>query len=91
MANDNETFDYHREMTDAVEQIPSPDEADEWVWVMNEDHRRRYRHFLEKVMGVFPDDSESFGIGIMTGEPSNGRPFELVRRYWLGNGDDEAD
>ena len=91
MAYENEMFDYHREMTDAVVQIPSPDEADEWVWVMNEEHRRRYRYFLEHVMGTYPDDSESFGIGIMTGEPSNGEPFELVRRHWLGFGDDNGE
>ncbi|WP_267903945.1 hypothetical protein [Qipengyuania aquimaris] len=40
-------------------------------------------------MGTYPDDSENFGIGIMTGEPSNGEPFELVRRHWLGFDEDE--
>lgn len=82
MSGEGEMYDYHREMTDAVSQINGP--ADEWVWVMNEEHRRRYRYFLENVMGVYPDDSESFGIGIMTGEPSNGEPFELIRKNWDG-------
>lgn len=79
----NHLFDYHREMTDAVADVQGPTE--EWVWVMNEEHRRRYRYFLEHTMGVFPDDSESFGIGIMTGEPSNGQPFELIRKHWDGH------
>lgn len=82
MSDDSEMFDYHREMTDAVSQISGP--PDEWVWVMNEEHRRRYRYFLEHVMGCYPDDSGNFGIGIMTGEPSNGAPFELVRKHWEG-------
>ena len=89
MSGQNEMYDYHREMTDAVSQISGDEE--EWVWVMNEEHRRRYRYFLEHVMGTYPDDSENFGIGIMTGEPSNGEPFELIRRHWLGfDGDEEA-
>ena len=75
-------FDYHREMTEAVSQISSEVEA--FVWVMNEEHRKRYRYYLANVLGSYPDDSESFGIGIMTGEPSNGQPFELIRRHWLG-------
>lgn len=82
MRPDEEMFDYHREMTAAVSQISG--EADEWVWVMNEEHRRRFRYYMEHVMGVFPDDSESFGIGIMTGEPDDGVPFDLIRRHWLG-------
>lgn len=82
MSGADEMFDYHREMTGVVSQIDGP--ADEWVWVMNEEHRRRYRYFLKNVMGVYPDDSESFGIGIMTGEPSNGEPFELIRKHWDG-------
>ena len=82
MTNENDMFDYHREMTAAVCQVSGP--AEEYVWVMNEEHRRRYRYYMEHVMGIFPDDSESFGIGIMTGEPSNGQPFELVRRTWEG-------
>jgi hypothetical protein len=80
--DENEMFDYHRAMTDAVAEISG--EADEWVWVMNEEHRRRYRYYLEHVMGGYPDDSESFGIGIMTGETKSGAPFELMRRHWLG-------
>lgn len=75
-------IDYHREMTVAVSEISGP--AEEWVWVMNEEHRRRYRYYLQHVMGLYPDDSESFGIGIMTGEPTNGQSFELVRRHWEG-------
>jgi hypothetical protein len=72
-------FDYHRAMTDAVAQAPSvPQER--LVWIMNDLHRARYRHFLEHEMGVDPDDSESFGIPIESGEPSNGEPFELVVR-----------
>ena len=82
MASENEMFDYHREMTHAVSQISGPPE--EFAWVMNEEHRRRYRYYLEHVMGLYPDDSESFGIGIMTGEPKNGLPCELVRRTWDG-------
>jgi hypothetical protein len=82
MASEGEMFDYHREMTDAVSQVSGA--PDEFVWVMNEEHRRRYRYYLEHVMGLYPDDSESFGIGIMTGEPKNGLPFELVRRTWDG-------
>lgn len=82
MSSENEMFDYHREMTDAVSQVSGA--PDEFVWVMNEEHRRRYRYYLEHVMGLYPDDSESFGIGIMTGEPKNGQPFELVRRTWDG-------
>lgn len=73
------TFDYHREMTDAVAEAPNvPPER--LVWIMNETHRARYRHFLEHEMGVVADDSESFGIPIETGEPSNGQPFELIVR-----------
>ena len=80
MSDANEMFDYHRAMTAAVSEISgSPDEL---VWVMNEEHRRRYRYFLRNVMGVFPDDSQSFGIGIMSGEPENGQPFQLIRRHW---------
>lgn len=82
MDDKDEMFDYHREMTAAVSTISGA--ADEYVWVMNEEHRRRYRYFLKHVMGLYPDDSESFGIGIMTGEPSNEQPFELVRRHWIG-------
>ncbi|MXO95526.1 hypothetical protein GRI34_03725 [Erythrobacter aquimaris] len=41
MSGLNEMYDYHREMTDAVSQISGDEE--EWVWVMNEEHRRRYR------------------------------------------------
>ena len=89
MTDENEIFDYHREMTGAVSQISGAPE--EWVWVMNEEHRRRYRYFLEHVMGSYPDDSENFGIGIMTGEPSTGEPFELVRRHWLDLGEDDAE
>ena len=72
-------FDYHRAMTDAVAEAPSVG-RERLVWVMNEVHRANYRHFLEHEMGVEPDDSESFGIPIETGEPSNGEPFELVVR-----------
>ncbi len=82
MASDGEMFDYHREMTAAVSRVAGP--AEEYVWMMNEEHRRRYRYYLEHVMGLYPDDSESFGIGIMTGEPKNGQPFELARRTWVG-------
>ena len=82
MSEESEMFDYHREMTHAVSQISGP--AEEWVWVMNEEHRRRYRYYLKNVMGLYPDDSENFGIGIMTGEPSNGMPFELIRKHWEG-------
>lgn len=70
------SFDYHRAMTDAVAEAPSVS-PDRLVWVMSETHRAKYRHFLEHEMGVEPDDSESFGIPIETGEPSNGEPFEL--------------
>ena len=80
--NEDEMFDYHREMAGAVSEISG--NAEEYVWVMNEEHRRRYRYFLEHVMGGYPDDSESFGIGIMTGEPKNGQPVELVKRTWQG-------
>jgi hypothetical protein len=80
MTDENEMFDYHREMIDMVSEVPG--EPDELVWVMNEEHRRRYRYYLEHVMGSYPDDSQSFGIGIMTGEPSNGQPIELIRRHW---------
>ncbi len=73
------SFDYHREMTEAVSQAPSSD-PDDLVWIMNEHHRVKYRHFLEFEMGVEADDLESFGIPIETGEPSNGGPFELVKR-----------
>jgi len=31
-------------------------------------------------MGDEPDDSESFGIPIMDGEPTDSQPFELVIR-----------
>lgn len=72
-------FDYHRAMTDEVAEAPSVP-AERLVWIMNETHRARYRHFLEHEMGVDPDDSESFGIPIETGEPSNGQPFELTLR-----------
>jgi hypothetical protein len=69
-------FDYHRAMTDAV--VEAPDVPRErLVWIMNKDHRNSFRRFLEFEMGVEPDDSESFGIPIETGEPSNGQPFEL--------------
>lgn len=72
-------FDYHRAMTDAV--VDAPDvPAEQLVWIMNENHRAKYRNFLEHEMGVDPDDQESFGIPIETGEPSNGEPFELVVR-----------
>ena len=81
MDDENEMFDYHREMTGAVSEING--EAHEYVWVMNLEHRSRYLYFMKNVMGVFPDDSESFGIGIMTGEPTNGQPFELTKRWWL--------
>lgn len=73
------SFDYHRAMTDAVVEVPNV-HPERLVWIMNETHRARYRHFLEHEMGVDPDDSESFGIPIETGEPSNGQPFELVMR-----------
>lgn len=82
MDDENEMFDYHREMTGAVSQIDG--RSDAFVWVMNEEHRRRYRYYLKHVMGLFPDDSESFSIGIMTGKPANGRPFELIKRTWVG-------
>ncbi|WP_417592728.1 hypothetical protein [Parasphingorhabdus sp.] len=73
------TFDYHRAMTDAVVEAPEvPHER--LVWVMNDAHRAKYRNFLENVMGVEPDDSESFGIPIETGEPKDGQPFELITR-----------
>jgi hypothetical protein len=73
------SFDYHRAMTDAVAQAPNVAQ-ERLVWIMNDAHRAKYRHFLEHVMGGEPDDSESFGIPIETGEPSNGEPFELVVR-----------
>lgn len=82
MNGENEMFDYHRAMTDAVSQISGPPEK--FVWVMNEEHRKRYRYFLEHVMGVYPDDSESFGIGIITGNPGGEEPFELRKRTWQG-------
>ena len=69
-------FDYHRAMTDAVVEAPNVP-RERLVWVMNENHRARFRQFLEFEMGVEPDDSESFGIPIETGEPSNGQEFEL--------------
>ena len=73
------TYDYHRAMTDAV--VEAPDVPHErLVWIMNDTHRARYRAFLENEMGVEPDDDESFGIPIETGEPSDGHPFELVAR-----------
>lgn len=72
-------FDYHRAMTDVVADAPY-DQRERLVWIMNETHRAAYRHFLEHEMGVEPDDSESFGIPIETGEPSNGEPFELLLR-----------
>ena len=74
------SFDYHREMTEAVSQAPSSDPND-LVWIMNDYHRARYRHFLEFEMGVEVDDSESFGIPIETGKPSDGRPFQLIERH----------
>lgn len=73
------SFDYHRAMTDAVAEAPNvPPER--LVWIMNETHRAKYRHFLKHEMGVVDDGSESFGIPIETGEPSNGKPFELTVR-----------
>ena len=72
-------FDYHRAMVDAVADAPNV-APDRLVWIMNEQHRARYRQFLELEMGVDPDDSESFGIPIETCEPSNGQPLELVVR-----------
>lgn len=72
-------FDYHRAMTDAVAEAPNvPPER--LVWIMNETNRAKYRHFLKHEMGVVDDGSESFGIPIETGEPSNGKPFELTVR-----------
>jgi hypothetical protein len=73
------SFDYHRAMTDAVAEAPY-DLRERLVWIMNEKHRAAYRHFLKHEMGVVDDGSESFGIPIETGEPSNGEPFELVLR-----------
>lgn len=73
------SFDYHRAMTDAVAEAPNVP-RERLVWIMNETHRARYRQFLESEMGVEPDDSESFGIPVETGEPSNGKPFELLVR-----------
>lgn len=73
------TFDYHRAMIDAV--VEAPDVPHErLVWIMNDAHRVKYRDFLENVMGVEPDDNESFGIPIKTGEPKDGQPFELIAR-----------
>jgi hypothetical protein len=82
LSKKDDMLDYYREMTDMVSTVTGPPE--EYVWVMNEEHRRRYRYYLEHVMGLYPDDSESFGIGIMTGEPSNGQPFEIIRKHWEG-------
>lgn len=73
------SFDYHREMTEAVSQPPSSN-PENLVWIMNDHHRAKYRHFLEFEMGVEADNSESFGIPIETGEPSDGGPFELVEK-----------
>ena len=73
------SFDYHRAMTDAVAEAPA-NSPENLVWIMNEMQRARYLYFLEHEMGVDPDDSESFGILIETGEPSNGQPFELIVR-----------
>lgn len=78
----DEMFDYHREMPDVISTGTSPPK--EYVWVMNEEHRRRYRYYLKHVVGQHPDDSESFGIGIMTGQPSKGQPFEIIRKHWEG-------
>ncbi len=75
----DEMFDYHREMTEIVV-TATIDEPDDFVWVMNLEHRKRYLYFMENIMGVCPDDSESFGFGIMTGEPRNGEPIELCSR-----------
>lgn len=56
MPDKDEMYDYHRRMTDAVAEISG--DPEEYVWVMNEEHRRRYRYFLEKIMGCYPDDSQ---------------------------------
>lgn len=73
------SFDYHRAMTDVVGEAPY-EHRDRLVWIMSEARRSAYRHFLEHEMGVEPDDSESFGIPIETGDPSNGEAFELILR-----------
>lgn len=73
------SFDWHREMTDAVADAPFPAPKG-LVWIMSEKSQAEYRHFLENEMGVDDDGTESFGIPIVTGEPSNGLPFELVIR-----------
>ena len=74
------TFDFHREMTDAVARL-SKEDADSAVWVMNAPNIEAFRQFQERQMGCAVDVSESFGIPIELGEPSDGRPFELkVRR-----------
>lgn len=72
-------FDYHRAMTEAVGRAPGVP-RERLVWIMNASHRALYRYHLEHEVGVDPDDSESFGIPIETGEPSNSAPFELVVR-----------
>jgi hypothetical protein len=71
------SFDYHREMTEAVSKAPDVD-PERLVWIMNDEHRVRFLAFQKHEMGVEPDVSEWFGIRIESGEPSNGQPFELV-------------
>jgi hypothetical protein len=73
------SFDWHREMTDAVVEAPY-ESRDRLVWIMSAKSHSEYCHFLEHEMGVEDDGSEAFDIPIEIGEPSNGEPFELVLR-----------